>query len=298
MKTRLLAILAATACAATAYAGTAPTDTIMSVSNPHHIVITEDSAGLNVSVRGADNDSTFRTSFTELYPDDTVIHSHQTDTEPWWMHRRKHSDWAVGAGGLMLGFTDAVGAPSAMRQEMGKSFEIGLAEAISVNYMFPGDRWSVGAGFGFTWRNYRTTLGTRYMSDGQGTGVMLEPWPDDVEGRFSRLKVFSLNFPVTAEYRAPFRFPGSSRRLAIKGSVIFNCNSHASLKSAWTDATGRDVMYTTNSIGQRKFTMDFMLTVMPMPYLGIYCKYSPMSVLNEGHGPDFRSFSTGLILLY
>lgn len=273
-------------------------DTVMSVNRPSRVLITENSSGMTVTVNGTAEDADFKASYTEDYPEDVLVKTHQTFHEPYLLRHKDESDFTVTMGGLMFGMVSASGAPEGMGVEMAKSYEIGLAEALTVGYASPDDTHSVRAGVGFTWRNYRTTLGSRYMSDESGTGIVVEPWPADVEGRFARIKIFSLTFPVLYEYKCPFRIPGSQTRLAFKGGVILNWNSHGSVKSAWTDADGRDITYTSNTIGQRKFTVDFMLAVKPMPFVGLYCKYSPMSVLCDGRGPSFKSLSAGLIFSF
>lgn len=299
MKAKILYILASALLGTSAASAQALSpDTVMTVNNPQRVVITENSRGVTVAVSGAGDDTEFRTVHTEPYPDGAVIKTRQSVEEPWYERRLRHSDFTVGIGGLMLGFVSAPGAPDGMELEMGKSFEIGLAEALTFGYCSPGGAHTISAGIGFTWRNYRTTLGTRYMSDADGTGIITEPWPDDVKGRFARLKVFSLTFPILYEYKFGFKLPGSHSRFALKGGAILNWNSHGSVKSAWTDADDRDVMYTSNNIGQRKFTVDFMVAVKPMPVIGVYLKYSPMDVLQAGHGLAFRTLSTGLILCF
>jgi len=293
-----MATLAAAAAVVASASVQADPDTVMSVSNPRNVLITENPGGVSVTVNGTADDPVFRATFTEQYPDDAVVRTSQKFSEPWSSYRLTHSDWTVNMGGLMFGMVAAPGAPGGMGVEMAKSFEIGLAEALTVGYRAPGDTHTVTAGIGFTWRNYRTTLGCRYMSSADGQGVVVESWPADVQGRFARLKIFSLTFPILYEYRFPFSIPGASTRLALKGGVILNWNSHGSVKSAWTDADGRDVTYTSNSIGQRKFSVDFMLAVKPMPIVGVYCKYSPMDVLKSGYGPSFRTLSAGLIFMF
>ena len=51
----------------------------------------------------------------------------------------------------------------------------------------------------------------------------------------------------------------------------------------------------TRKIGQRPVTVDIM-GIIDYDGLGIYCKYSPMSVFKKDSGPEFRSITLGLYL--
>ena len=49
----------------------------------------------------------------------------------------------------------------------------------------------------------------------------------------------------------------------------------------------------TKKIGQRPFTVDVLGIVHLSKGFGIYCKYSPMSVLKKDRGPEFKSLAVG-----
>ena len=49
----------------------------------------------------------------------------------------------------------------------------------------------------------------------------------------------------------------------------------------------------TKSIGQRPVTVD-ILGVFNIYGVGVFCKYSPMSVFKSDRGPEFRSLTFGL----
>ena len=56
-----------------------------------------------------------------------------------------------------------------------------------------------------------------------------------------------------------------------------------------------EVEINTKGLEYRPVTVDIM-GMLQYRHVGIYCKYSPMSVLKTDMGPEFRSVSVGIIL--
>lgn len=267
-----------------------PADTLLMVKNPSNVTLTENSKGLNVVVKGTPADKDFVTSYTHEYTEGMPVKTHQVFRRP--LSFRYHAGWDLNilAGGIALGFTDALGAEGGMSDcQMGKSFEIALPELVMVNYNF--GRNSIGAGFELGWRNYRMTGRNCFALNDEGR-VEVVPFGDDADGKYSRLKVFTLGFPIAYHYTSPIKL---ARRHYLKFgfAVSLNYNTHGSLRTEWTDAEGRDCTFKSNHIGQRKFTTDLTLGV-GTAGIGFYVKYSPMDVLEDGAGPSFRSLSTGI----
>lgn len=293
MKNTILAT-AAVCLAIFSASATEPTDTLMSVKNANTVLVTESPGKLEVTVRGTADDPDFEQTFTNEYAEGVPVKIHQEFHMPWSMRRvmRNHFDLTV-LGGVTFGFVDPIGTPASMSDvSMGKSYEIGLPELLMVRYSF-GRRHSIGAGMEMFWRNYRMTGNNRFVKGADGA-IGVEPFPDDVDGSFSRLKTFTLGFPIAYHYHSPIKLFGK-QRLRFTVAVALNWNSHGSLRSKWIDADGRECIYKVNNIGQRKFTTDLSFAV-GIRYVGLYVKYSPMDVLADGRGPSFKTLSTGLRL--
>lgn len=271
-----------------------PVDTLMSVKNVSKVLVTESPERLEVTVSGTADDPDFEDSFTSEYAEGIPLKIHQEFDMPWSKKfAMRNQFYLSGLGGFSFGFVEPVGAPAAMADvSMGKSFELGLPELLMVKYCF-GRRHSIGLGVELFWRNYRMTGNNSFVRGDDGV-IGVATYPDDVNGAFSRLKTFTVGFPIAYHYHSPLRVLGKER-LRFKVAVALNWNSHGSLRTKWTDADGRDCNYTTNNIGQRKFTTDFTLDV-GTRYLGLYVKYSPMDVLADGRGPSFQTLSTGVRL--
>lgn len=198
--------------------------------------------------------------------------------------------WDFSFGGLMFGFVSAPGHPANMPVEMDKSFEIGINHLIGMTYQV--NNFSVKFGFGLDWRNYKiTTPDFRFTDNGSFIGA--EPYPEGVTPKNSRLKVFSMQIPLLFKQKMPFRMFGMQQSLM--AGVTLNYNSHGSMVSRWTEADGKKVKMNTSHIGQRRFTYDIFGAIGLSNEVGVYVRYSPLSVLRGQNQPDFHSFSTGLI---
>lgn len=299
MKKILFAAACCTAIAATAQNVEEP-DTVLNVENVSKVVVTESPAGLGLNVFGKEGDENYQVSFRQDYGDGLRVRTHQEFDNPRFLNsgllrrRGKYPNFDIVMFRMVnFGFVDAVDAPQAMDVSMGKSYEIGMSNLIAGECNITPYN-ILGVGFGVNWTNYRMT-GNNCFTKHDGA-VTVDRYPDDVEGRFSRLKIFSMRFPVYyIHYFKGVKLLGRSH-LGVRLEASFNYNSHGSLKTVWIDAEGRDATYKTNSIGQRKFTVDFTATVKFLPWVGVYARYSPMDVLADGRGPAFTSFTTGLCL--
>ena len=95
-------------------------------------------------------------------------------------------------GGLGFGFLNALNAPSQMDVDMSASKEIFF------NLFYYGRKYNnrhrLGIGLGFNWKNYRMTVYNRFEKD--GLNIIISPYPTGADINFSRLRVFSVAFPL------------------------------------------------------------------------------------------------------
>lgn len=213
------------------------------------------------------------------------------------IHESLGGSWDAVMRGFMFGFVNAPASQAGMDVEMGKSFEWSVLQLVGVRYSTPTRNTSISFGIGIDWRNYKmSTASARFVSDGYGH-VATGPYPEGVNARFSRLKVFSLNFPILFEQKLPFRVPGKAK-FSITGGVVLNYSPHASMLTEWTDTEGNRVEESCNSIGQRQFSVDLIGILRFCKFAGLYVKYSPQTVLHGSNNLSFHTFSTGLICFY
>lgn len=195
------------------------------------------------------------------------------------------TQWNLVSGGFGFGFVTPVDCKPDFDASMGRSYELTWAMVLGVSMRH--GHHSVRAGLGFDWRNY-VTKGDRFFFKDDET-ISLLPYDEEMTGRRSRIKVFSLQLPVL--YGISF---GRRNHWGIELGPVINFNTGGSIKTQYK-MDGTSVSLKTGHIGQRPVTVDIMATV-HYKAIGLYARYAPMNVLKSSTGLDFRSFSTGIMI--
>ena len=265
------------------------TDSVTTIIGAERVLVIDNSDGLKTIVTTSEDEKIYEHSYG---PNSTVIsHFSHTGFSFSGNRNRKESaiQWDVIAGGLGFGFCSAPGAPEAAGIEMGKSFELSWLKIMAVQAKNRyGNSFSLGVGI--NWRNYRTTLGNRFIvNDGQ---VDLDDYPAGSQALLSRIKIFSVQFPLLYHQKLPFGI--TKEKISFELGPIFNLNTHASVLSAWKDGS-TDAEYKVNGINIRPFTIDLFAMLNLWSFGGIYARYTPYNALTGNNLVNFHQFSTGLM---
>lgn len=114
---------------------------------------------------------------------------------------------------------------------------------------------------------------------------IIERLPEGTSPKFSRIKVYSLNFPIRYQYQA--------RNFGFSLGPILNFNAYASIKTKYKlDGDKKKEM--AKNIHPTPITVDFMGTI-STPIMDFYVKYSPCNVLQSDYGLKFKSLSIGFM---
>lgn len=186
---------------------------------------------------------------------------------------------------LGLGFVSPTNVSSGMDFPFGKSWEIFFTPIVFELYMNKAKGDLISLGVGFDWRNYRMTNDVRFMTNDDGT-IVLDAYPEGASPKFSRVKVFSLNFPLLYEHKF-------NRQWGLGIGPVFNWNTYGSIKTRFKK-DGHNHKLVDKNIGHRKFTIDAMF-ILENPIVDLYLKYSPMDVLKD-NDLQFQSLSFGIYL--
>ena len=257
-------------------------DTVTKYYDARNLTIIENEEGVKVEVTDADGETTY---FNNASKGD----GHSKITSGFNRIKVGCCDrWDLVCGGLNFGFVTTPGTSSAASPDMGKSMEIGWLNIIGVERRLPQNwRWSLGVGI--DWRNYRSTSGLVFATEDRHVNLSDE----EIEGyRFSRIKIFSLQFPLLMTKKFKKR---SGLSPSISFGPIFNLNPHGSVKTSWKDEKGKNRYISTDKIGQRKFTID-LYGQLTLSEMGVYVRYTPYKILTGAVAPDYRSLSVGIIL--
>lgn len=270
-------------------------DTLLNVSNPDRVIITESPQGTRVSISDAGE------SILIAYPDRASVKTSTRSSRSVFnipgipCGRNKEScgcfgnGWSLSADGLCVGLTDALDQTGGGGLQWSKSFEINWLSCINVGYEFSRSR--IYFGLGFDWRNYKATVFGRWLEpDGDG-GVRWGSAPEDSSVRSTQLKVFSLQLPLMYVWRIPGTY------LKWRMGPILNFNTYSSIKGIYDDSAGNRCEYFTKNFDRRQVTLDFFASLSYGNAIGIYARYSPMKVLKDASPVNFTPFSLGFTFL-
>lgn len=261
-------------------------DTLTDVRQVDRVLLLRTDSSLTVELYGREGNPDFRLRHTHTSASDAVIESRAMGWDfafPTLMKDRKKECKAwMSMGGLHFGFVTALAAPQGMKVDMGASYEIGF-EALKVNRRWGNDVFSVG--LGFNWKNYRMTGYERFVTDNGRT--LLGTYPTGAEPEYSRIKTFSVSFPVEYTRRLKHRWE-------IGLAAILNVNTYASAETRYM-LDGKAEKDFSKNLHHNRISVDLRGSVR-WRGVGAYVKYSPCSVLKQDFGPKFSGLSTGLTL--
>ena len=270
-------------------------DTLLYVSNPDRVVITESPEGTRVSISDSGE------SVLIAYPDSAKVSTYRrSSTLPFNLpfgYGKKGSEscgsscdgWTVGFDGLCIGLNNALGQTGGGGLQWSKSFEINWLSCLNVGYAF--SRSCIYLGLGFDWRNYKATADGRWLQpDGNG-GVKWGSAPDGVHVKATQLKVFSLQLPLMYTWNIP------KTHLRWRMGPILCFNTYSSIKGIYDDASGNRCEYFTRDFDRTPTTVDFFGSLSYHTFLGIYVRYSPMKVLKSASPINFTPLTLGVTFL-
>lgn len=268
-------------------------DTVMHVTKPSTLVITENSAGTTIAVVSEGSDTTLYQVGTPENRNYSVSSRQRTFTDN---VKRIFTEsdtgekyrWNMIVDGVCIGLNKSVGQPEPGDLQWAKSFEISWLNCLGVSYNF--GRSSVSLGLGFDWRNYKSTYSDIMLDKTATTGVEWITPPEGRKVRFSQLKIFSLQLPLLFRTKIP------STSLFFKVGPIFNFNTYSSLKTSYDDVDGNRVEEFSKNVGQRVFTIDFFGSLSFCKTVGVYVRYSPYRSLKDGSPINFHPLTVGVTL--
>ena len=257
-------------------------DTLI-IKHPKSVTVISGDSILEVQVKGREGDDGFVFHDKIQIKDSHFYREHENNRE----HGNNIPKVACSSNlkataHLGFGLTAPTGVSSGVKFSLFSSWEIFFTPFVFELYMSKNKTDLISLGIGFDWRNYRMTNDTRFRKGDDGK-VMLDSYPEGASPDFSRIKVFSLNFPLLYQHQF-------NRDWGIGIGPVFNLNTYASVKTRYKKDGGKHE-FVEKHIGQRKFTVDIMATL-ENPLVDLYVKYSPMEVLKDSE-VKFRSLSFG-----
>lgn len=190
-----------------------------------------------------------------------------------------------------LGVNIPTGTPSGIKFAPFRSWEFNLT---ILQYDYTPKNWKTtfSAGLGFNWRAYTLSGHDKYFEKQTDNWIIVHDKPGTIDGKSisdlsSNVHTTSLSMPLLIKQRFGKSFAvsvGAQLNLSIWGRI-----------HNYYEQGDHSIDDYTKDIGQRDFTVD-VLGILHFGGFGVYCKYSPMSVLKKERGPEFQSLAIGICL--
>ncbi len=281
-----LILLAAMMTASLAYASE-PNDTI-TVNHARKVTIVSSDSLLHVEVKGTDNEPDFHYETTLRNTDGNYESSSVGDLfnfsigNKFGKAKRRQPRYDSNLH-VFFGFNGAAGNDDIVKTDLWQGFNIGTYVDWGIHPWRDGHRFS--AGIGVEWKNYRMTSRKQFVKADNGN-ITVEPLEEGVNPKFSRIKTFSLIFPIMYGYE--------QKNWGFSFGPVINCTSHSSIKTRYT-INGEKHKDKFKDLHHSPVTVDLMGTIIT-PWLNLYIKYNPCDILDTEYGPKFHSLSLGFMI--
>jgi len=184
---------------------------------------------------------------------------------------------------IYTGFNIPTDSPEGVDFSFWRSWEINWT-IVQYDYRLKNSNLALSAGIGFNWRKY-TLDGHKNQIYKDGNMVKIQPAGQEMNDLSSNIHTVSISVPLLAKY-------SFNKNFALSVGPQLNLNYYGRLHNAYKHGDDNHDI-STKAIGQRLFTVDLM-GIVHLWDVGIYCKYSPMSVIKKDRGPQFKSVAIGV----
>lgn len=173
-------------------------------------------------------------------------------------------------------------AYSPMRQAWGLDFTLGI---INADFHPWGGKSNLYLNFGLEDKSFKIRGDQRYVKGDDG---VLGFAPYDGTPKWSALRIFSWN--LSAGY-----YQHIWKDFGLFVEPVLNFNTGSRIKTKWYDANDRKVKEKVK-FGKQKLVTYELMGGIKIGSVKAYVKYNPGNLLEKGFGPDFATWSVGIIL--
>ena len=252
-----------------------------------------------LEVRGSEADSSFEYTYSHSYSAPSTREAYygtarpKTDGKgparldfsvPFYNKIKKEIPaWdTVSPGNFGVGLLSA--SPDALDFRSQRSYEVFLylcddgyrfSRFLSLNY-----------GLGLDWKNF-TMCKDGMMTKEDDGNILIGNWPENVQPKVSKLRVFCITLPVTIGFNV-------YRGIGFSIGPVVNLNAYSSIVNKYrlNDEKQKDK---SKGAHCNIATVDCMFQL-NLKDVGMYVKYSPMNLMDTDYWPEFQHWSAGLVL--
>ncbi len=204
-------------------------------------------------------------------------------------HHRVNPHWE----GIAWGFTTVTDGVRfngidgvSLKTERSNEFCLNLS---SISFSLYKKSLMIYSGFGISWKNFHLDNNTRLVE--QNDITIVQTAPVGISYKKSRLRVFNINAPLALEWQPKL---GQYRRFYISAGIVAGLNLFRSQKLKYKSADGKKVKQHNKGFNVARVSFEFMGQI-GLNNIGVFVKYSPIGLFEQGQGPDVQTASLGLI---
>ena len=272
----------------------------LSVKNPTEVQVIKDKNSMSVTITGSENDADFRySSSLEAGPSAVVRTTERVsrgrfdlsvpllgaeEDEGKSTRRLGEVDLVVQTG-FGICFPSGLDNPaySPMREAWGLDFTLNLLHAEFSPWRGKSHFF---ANFGLEDKSFKIRGDERYVK-GQDNVLGFAPFAPNTP-KWSALRIFSWNIGVGYTQHI-------YDRVSLTVGPIVNFNTGSRIKTKWYDdqnAKHKDKV----KFGKQNLVTYELMGRLSFGNIGIYVKYNPCSLIDKNFGPEFTTWSVGIIL--
>ncbi len=264
------------------------------------VVVWEDDKEVKVQVFSKNDTAAMKTIYEGIFTDGKEYERYTVNhTVDWGLSllgkKKKHKRYRVNPHwqGLGWGFTTVTDGKNfndingiTLKTERSNEFFINIDEIAFPLYK---NHFMIYTGFGVSWKNFHFDNNTHLVEENDIT--TLQPAPAGIVYKKSRLRVFSVNAPLAFEFQQRL---GHRHSLYISAGIVAGVNLFRSQKVKYENAEGKTIKKYNKGFNVSRFSFEFMGQI-GLDNVGIFVKYSPMSLFEQGKGADVQIASMGLM---
>lgn len=169
----------------------------------------------------------------------------------------------------------------------GKSLDYNL-NLFETAYPFSSYGWAVVTGAGMRWTRYSLDNNEYFMEKDGITSLF--PAPEGITYKSSKLSTTHITIPLLVEWQNPRR----KTQLFFSAGLVGSIKTWSSSKVVYRDSNGdKHKQKLDSGMNIRPFTID-VLVQGGINCIGVYARYSPMTMFEKGKGPELHPVSIGL----
>ena len=199
--------------------------------------------------------------------------------------------------GVGIGFANVADKSFNMTDVNGVSLDAGSSFELFINALegtLPLYRNNLGitTGLGMSWLKLRLDNNTHFVNVNGITGVY--PAPEDINYALSRLMVVHINVPLLLEWQPTIC---GRHKAFLSAGIVGGVKTFSSYKVKYNQGGKKITVVEDRGLNTTPLSLDYMIQA-GYDGVGIYAKYSPISIFQSNKGPDIRAVSLGLVLYF